>query len=101
MAAVNIEPGKPSHVPPLAFNPMSLQRIRLGIVDVDRAYGARIDPSSLREGEVFHAVPMKQPRQTEVSFDAARLGIDPVLLVVLPGELLLGGPRFRPNSRIL
>src|SRR5262245_16888960 len=43
---------------------------------------------------------MQQPRQAEVSFDAARLVINSVLLLALPGELLLDRPRPRPHGRI-
>src|SRR5260370_35200141 len=43
---------------------------------------------------------MQQPRETKVAFEAARLGIQSVLLVALPGELLLDGPRPRPHGRI-
>ena len=45
--------------------------------------------------------PRIRPGRPIVSFDAARLGIDPVLLVALPRELLLHGPRPRPHRRIL
>src|SRR5258707_8230800 len=44
---------------------------------------------------------MKQPGETIVSFDAARLGIYSVFLVVLPDEILLGRPGPRPHRRIL
>src|SRR6516162_9123611 len=43
---------------------------------------------------------MQQPRETKVSLDAARLGVNSVLLIALPGELLLGGPWPCPNGRI-
>src|SRR5262249_13106105 len=43
---------------------------------------------------------MQQSGQTEVAFEAARLGIQSVLLVALLGELLLDGPRPRPHRRI-
>src|SRR6266478_8114684 len=43
---------------------------------------------------------MQQPRQTIVAFNAARLGIESVLLLALPGELLLDGPRTRPQGRV-
>src|SRR5262245_22756939 len=44
---------------------------------------------------------MQQPWQTIVAFEAARLGIEPVLFIALQGELLLDGPRTRPHGRIL
>src|SRR5260370_14167939 len=43
---------------------------------------------------------MQQPRETKVAFEAARLGIQSILLVALSAELLLDGPRPRPHSRI-
>src|SRR5947208_8199596 len=43
---------------------------------------------------------MHQPRETIVAFEAARLGIKPVLFIALPRELLLDGPRPRPHGRI-
>src|SRR5256885_879555 len=43
---------------------------------------------------------MHQPRETIVAFDAARLGIDSVLLVALLREFLFESPRPRPHSRI-
>src|SRR5215470_3273658 len=43
---------------------------------------------------------MQQPRKTKVSLDAARLGVNSVLLIALSGELLLGGPRPCPHSRV-
>src|SRR5262249_55058137 len=42
----------------------------------------------------------QQPRQSIVPFDAARLVIDSVLLLVLLRKLLLNGPRPRPDRRI-
>src|SRR5260370_23992121 len=62
--------------------------------------GSRIGPSSLGKGALFHAPTPQQPRQAEVSFDAARLVINSVLLVALLRELLLGGPWPRPYGRI-
>src|SRR5205085_8624981 len=44
---------------------------------------------------------MQQPRETIVAFDAARLGIDSVLLVALLREFLFESPRPHPHSRIL
>src|SRR5258705_8192034 len=43
---------------------------------------------------------MQQPRQAIISFEAARLVINSVLLLALLGEFLLGGPRTRPHRRI-
>src|SRR5579862_1589590 len=52
-------------------------------------YGSRIGTSSLCKGGFFRAPSMQQPREPKVSFDAARLVINSVLLVALFGELLL------------
>src|SRR3984893_15052710 len=62
--------------------------------------GCRIRTSSLGKSTLFHAPSMQHPREAHVSFDAARLVINSVLLVALPGELLLGGPWPRPHGRI-
>src|SRR5215831_13754350 len=56
--------------------------------------------ASLRKGELFSTRSPHQSRETIVSFDTARLGIKPVLLIALPGELLLDGPGLRPHRRI-
>src|ERR1700720_4707801 len=80
---------------------MLLQRI---IFNTHKIRGAvfccRVEASTLRKGELFHARSAHQPRETIVSLDAARLVIKSVLLVALPGELLLGGPWPRPHRRI-
>src|SRR5580658_7878812 len=62
--------------------------------------GCRIRTSSLGEGALFHAPSTQQPRQAIVSFDAARLVINPVRLVALFGEFLLDRPRPRPHGRV-
>src|ERR1700722_19058056 len=56
--------------------------------------------SSPRKGEVLHAPSMQQPRETLVALDAARLVVNPVLLVALPAELLLDRPGLGPHGRI-
>src|SRR5215475_9753835 len=58
----------------------------------DAVPGCRIGTSSLRKCAIFHASSMEQPREAKVSFDTARLGIKPVLLVALHGEFLYDGP---------
>jgi hypothetical protein len=60
----------------------------------------RIRTTSLDRGAFFHAPSMQHPGQAHVSFDAARLVIDPVPLVALPRKLLLDPPRPRPFGRI-
>src|SRR5713101_1585909 len=60
----------------------------------------RIRALTLRTGAVFHARSTQQPREAIVSFNAARLIINPVLLIALLGELLLYGPGLSPHRRI-
>src|SRR5258708_19674974 len=67
----------------------------------DVVLGCRIRTSSLRKGKLFHAPPVQQPWQAIVSFDAARLIINSVLLVALLIELLLDSPRLYPHGRVL
>ena len=43
---------------------------------------------------------MNDPRETVVSLDATRLGIESVVLVALPGELFPDRPWPRPHRRI-
>src|ERR1700692_716350 len=77
------------------------QRISLG--GQNTAYvvhSSRVRASSLRKGALFHAPSMQQPWQAIVALDAARLVINSVVLVALPGELLLDGPRPSPHGRI-
>src|SRR5262249_5826743 len=62
--------------------------------------GSRVGTASLCKGELFDPPSMQQPRETKVSFDAARLGVNSVLLIALSAELLLGGPRPGPDSRV-
>src|SRR5260370_41357787 len=71
-----------------------------GLPPADVVLGSRIGAASLREGALFHAPAVQQPRQPEVSLDAARLVINPVVLVALSGELLLHGPWSGPHGRI-
>src|SRR5215470_4312801 len=67
----------------------------------DAIQGFRIGAASVREGALLHPPSVQQSRQAVVSLDAARLVIDPVLLLALPGELLLHGPGPGPHGRIL
>src|SRR5205809_879274 len=60
----------------------------------------RVRTTSFRKRGLFYAPSMQQPREAVVSFDAARLGIDSVIRVALPGELLLDGPWPPPHCRI-
>src|SRR5262245_32094037 len=43
---------------------------------------------------------MQQSRKTIVAFEAARLGINPVLFIALLAELLADGPGPRPHGRV-
>ena len=45
--------------------------------------------------------PCSNPGRPIIALNAARLVIDPIFLVALPGEVLLDGPRPRPHGRIL
>src|SRR5882724_9450434 len=100
MATVIIEPENLSRMTVsswLLF--LLLQRIRIspsGCV----VLGQRIRPASLGKLAVLLARRLHHGRKAEVSFDAARLVINSVLLVALLGELLLDGPRTRPHGRI-
>src|SRR5262249_45073809 len=62
--------------------------------------GCRMRTPLIGEGEVCLARREQHRWQGVVSFDAARLVIDAILLVALPGELLFDGPGPRPNCRV-
>src|SRR5215469_1327812 len=62
--------------------------------------GGRIRTPSVCKGELLHPPAMQQPREAKVSFGAARLVIEPVLLVALPGELLPDAPGPGPHRGI-
>src|ERR1700694_1669011 len=78
------------------------QRIFFGKAHKSRraVLGCRISASTLRKGTVFHTRSTQQPREAIVSFDAARLVINSVLLILLLGEHLLYGLWPRPHLRI-
>src|SRR5262249_11618898 len=78
-----------------------LQRVALTLVDRDGTYRSWINTLSLGKRDFSHAVSLQQPWQTIVSFDAARLGIYSVFLVVLQREFLFGSPRPHPHRRII
>jgi hypothetical protein len=63
--------------------------------------GCRIGSFSLRKGKVFRAASTQYPGEAKVSFNAARLVIDSVLVLVLLDELLLGGPGAARTGRPL
>src|SRR5215510_15921075 len=69
-----------------------LQRVHRNFAQCQRSgdvvLGCGIGTSPLRKGGIFHAPAMQQPRQTIVAFEAARLGIEPVLFIALLRELL-------------
>src|SRR6516165_12015201 len=62
--------------------------------------GCGIGTSSLRKGEFFQAVSAQPPWEGIISFEAARLVINPVLLIALLGEILLDRPRPGPHRRV-
>src|SRR5262249_4835298 len=79
----------------------SLQRVAvkvIGLVGIPRSW---IDSASFSKSELFRSPPVQQSRQTMVSFVAARLRIDSVLLVALQDKVLLRCPRPHPYRRIL
>src|SRR6185436_8685387 len=79
-----------------------LERVLLYSDKVRRiVLGRRIRTFPLREREFFDARGMHQPGKTVISFDAARFVINPVRLLVLPGELLLRSPGSRPHRRVV
>src|SRR2546423_13981501 len=55
-------------------------------------FGGGVRTFAFRKVELLRAQSVHQSRQTVISFVAARLVIDPVLLVALPRGLLLYGP---------
>src|SRR5215470_18911521 len=100
--AVSVEPDNRSRTmvsPYLRL--MLLKRIGLKLNTLYAVASSRIRTSSLRKGKLFDASSVHVPREAKVSFDAARLVIDSVRLIVLPGELLLGRPWPSPHGRIL
>src|ERR1700693_147237 len=101
MATVIVEPWKRSRMTvSFCLQLTLLQRISFKFNSLHGVPGCRIGASTLRKGKLFHAPSMQQPRQAIVSFDAARLGINSIFLVALPGELLPAGPWPCPHGRI-
>src|SRR5258708_34854352 len=62
--------------------------------------GSWIGTSSLRKGEFFRARSAQQPRRAIVSFHAARLVIESVVLVARLCSLFLDGPALGAHGRI-
>src|SRR4029453_851476 len=62
--------------------------------------GGRVWAAPFRVGGLLHARSANKPWMAVVSFDAARLVIEPVVLVALLCELLLDGPGPGPHGRI-
>src|SRR5262249_21852738 len=77
-----------------------LQRVLLKLNPLYTILGSGVGTPSLRKSELLDPPSMQQSREPKVSFDAARLGVNSVLLIALSGELLLGGPRPCPHSRV-
>src|SRR5215470_18134834 len=85
------------------MSPLLLQRVlqRLGRSKVRRVvHGRGIRTTSLRKRKVFHPPSMEQTGKALIAFDAARLGVESILLVTLSREFLLDGPGPGPHSRI-
>src|SRR5260370_13468946 len=61
---------------------------------------SRIGTLPLHKGALVHSPRMQQSHKPIVRIDAARLDVESVLLIALFGEVLLDGPRPRPNGRI-
>src|SRR5258705_7113750 len=85
---------------PIVRSLQLLQRVLVAVVDFYGVSACRIRTLALCKESFFRAPSMQQPGEAIISFVAARLGIDSVLLVVLPGEFLLGGPGLCPHRRI-
>jgi hypothetical protein len=76
-----------------------LQRILLKLNTLYTIPDSRIGTPPLRKSQLFDPPSMQQPRETKVSFDAARLGVKSVLLIALSAELLLGRSPTRRENR--
>src|SRR5262249_32458268 len=85
----------------LAFS-LLLQRIVFNAHEIRGVVlGRRVWATSLRIGQLFHTCTPQQPRMAIVSFDAARLVVEPVVLLALSREILFDGPGPGPHRRIL
>jgi hypothetical protein len=62
--------------------------------------GRGIGTSAPRKGKVFDARRMQQSRKAIISFNAARLVVNPILSVALSGVFLLSRPRPHPHGRV-
>src|SRR5262249_42856283 len=101
MAADSIGPENRSRMTASHYLQLKLlQRIGFKLNTLYAVPGSRIHTSPLREGELFDPSSMEQPWEAKVSLDTARLGIESVRLVALPGEFLLGGPGPGPYGRV-
>src|SRR5262249_29655904 len=60
----------------------------------------RIETLSGFEFALLDPPSMQQAWKSEIAFDAAWLGINPILFAALHAELLLHGPGARPHARI-
>src|SRR5580704_630935 len=79
-----------------------LERVLLDAHEVGGiVLGGRTRTASLCERQVLDPRRPQHGRERIVSFDAARLVVDPVLLLALSGELLADGPGSRPYGRVL
>src|SRR5580692_3319597 len=80
----------------LALNEIS----GMGPHEMSSLFSCWVRASSLRKGALCHASSMQHTRKAVVSFDAARLLINPIFLIALPGEVLLDRPWPRPHGRV-
>src|SRR5437773_1685648 len=80
----------------------SRERIVTGIAGVTGGvvFRGRMRAAAFGERKVVGARAEQQAWQTVVALEAAGLGVEPVRLVGLPGEVDLDGPRLRPHRRV-
>src|SRR5215467_25280 len=85
------------------MNPLLLQWVlqSLGRCKIRRVVHARgIRAAPLGKRKVFDPPSMEQTGKALIAFDAARLGVESILCVTLPGEFLLDGPGLGPHGWI-
>src|SRR6516162_3731647 len=82
-------------------DPGLLEWTRIPHDSFDAVPGCRIRTSSFCKCTLFDSPPVQQPWQAKISFIAARLVINSVLLIALPREVYLRGPGPSPDRGIL
>src|SRR5262245_9293355 len=86
------------------FKPRSLllERVLFNAYEIRSVVlGGRVRTAALGISELFHSRSQHQRWMTIIAFDTARLVIDAVLLLALPGVLKLGRPGLCPHGRIV